>query len=118
MSVERRAYNRFLLHSQVEITGVDESGLQFAERARVENVSDLGCRFSIRGAVHQGSVLGVMPLGPEGENLLDEFPRLFIIIWAKRKGNRLTVGARSLREGELSDGGVHTMCSASNISEK
>jgi hypothetical protein len=33
MTVERRAYKRFLLHTQVEITGVDESGLQFAERA-------------------------------------------------------------------------------------
>jgi hypothetical protein len=118
MTVERRAYKRFLLHTQVEITGVDESGLQFAERARVENVSDLGCRFSIRGAVHQGSVLGVMPLGSKGEKLLDEFPRLFVIMWAKRKGDRLTVGARSLREDELSDGGVHTMCFASNSSEK
>jgi len=118
MTVERRAYKRFLLHSPVEITGVDESGLQFAERARVEDVSDLGCRFSIRGAVHQGSVLGVMPMGPEGENLLDEFPRLFVIIWAKRKGDRLTVGARSLREDELSDGGVRTMCSVLNFSEE
>jgi hypothetical protein len=118
MTIERRAYKRFLLHSPVEITGVDESGLQFAERARVEDVSDLGCRFSIRGAVHQGSVLGVTPLGPEAENLLDEFPRLFVIIWAKRKGDRLTVGVRSLREDELSDGGVHTVCSASNSSEK
>ena len=54
---ERRAQSRFFLHSQVEITGVDESGLQFAERARVEDVSDLGCRFSIRGAVHEGSIL-------------------------------------------------------------
>ena len=118
MTVERRAYKRFLLHSQVEITGVDKLGLQFAERARVEDVSDFGCRFSIRGAVHQGSVLGVMPLGPEGENLLDEFPRLFVIIWAKRKGDRLTVGARSLREDELSDASIQAICSVSNFSEK
>jgi hypothetical protein len=102
----------------VEITGVDELGLQFAERGRLEDVSDLGCRFFIRGAVHQGIILGVMPMGPEGENLLDEFPRLFAITWTKRNGDRLTVGARSLREDEFSDDGVHTMCSASNFSEK
>ena len=118
MTDERRAGKRFLLHSWVEITGVDGSGLQFAERCRLEDVGDSGCRFSLRGAVHPGSVLGVKPLGPEGENLPDEFPRLFVIIWVKRKGNRLTVGARSLREDELSDGGVQTICSVSNSSEK
>jgi len=115
---ERRAYKRLFLHSQVEITGVDESGLQFAERACVEDVSDLGCRFSIRGAVHESSILGVEPLGPGGENLSDEFPRLFVVIWVKRKGNRMGVGARSLGEEELSDSGFHTNCSASKLSAK
>lgn len=115
---ERRAYKRLFLHSQVEITGVDESGLQFAERARVEDVSDLGCRLSIRGAVHEGSILGVEPLGPEGENRSDEFPRLFVVIWVKRKGNRLAVGARSLREEELSDSGFHANFSATKLSAK
>jgi hypothetical protein len=115
---ERRAYRRFFLNSQVEIIGVDKSGLQFAERARVEDVSDLGCRFTIRGAVHEGSILGVEPLGPVGENLSDEFPRLFVVIWAKRKGDRLAVGARSLREDELADAGVHSNYSASKLSAK
>jgi hypothetical protein len=118
MTNERRADKRFLLHSWVEITGVDEWGLQFAERSRLEDVGDSGCRFSMRGAVHQGSVLGVKPLGPEGENLLDEFPRLFVIIWAKRKGDRFAVGARSLREDEISYGGIHKICSASSSSGK
>jgi hypothetical protein len=66
MRDERRVDKRFLLHSWVEITGVDSSGLQFAERSRLEDVGDAGCRFSLRGAVHKGSVLGVEPLGPEG----------------------------------------------------
>lgn len=111
---ERRAYKRLFLHSQVEITGVDQSGLQFAEHAAVEDVSDLGCRFSIRGAVKGGSILGVKPLGPEGENLSDEFPRLFVVIWVKHKGTRWAVGARSLREEELSDAGFSVNSSASN----
>jgi len=118
MTSERRESKRFLLHSWVKITGVDESGLQFAERSRLEDVGDSGCRVSLRGAVHQGSVLGVEPLGLEGEELPDEFPRLFVIIWVKRKGDRLTVGVRSLREDELSDGSNHAVCSASNSSEK
>lgn len=117
MTTERRADKRFLLHSWVEINAIDSSGLQFAERARLEDIGDSGCRFSLRGTVHPGGVLGIKPLGPDGENLLDEFTRLFVIIWVKRKGNRLTVGARSLREDELSDGGVHAVCSASNAPE-
>jgi hypothetical protein len=103
MTSERRAYKRFLLHSPVEITGVDESGLQFAERARVEDVSDVGCRISMRSAVLRGSILGIEPMGPDGEGLPDEFPRLFVIVWAKRTGDHLMVGVRSLRENELSE---------------
>ncbi len=118
MTSERRADKRFLLHSLVEITGVDESGLQFVEQSRLEDVGDSGCRFTLRSAVVEGGILGVKPLGQEGENLQDEFPRLFVIIWVKRIDDHLTVGTRSLREDELSDGGVHTFGSASNFSEK
>jgi hypothetical protein len=118
MNNDRRGHQRFLMHSRVEITGVDGAGLQFAERTQVEDVGDTGCRFTLRGAVHQGSVLGVKPLGPEGENLVDEFPRLFVVIWAKRIGGRLSVGTRSLREDELSDGGSHIFSPASNSSQK
>ena len=118
MTSERRANKRFLLHSWVQITGVDESGLQFAERSRLEDIGDSGCRLSILGAVHQGSVLAIKPLGAEGQDLQDEFSRLFVVIWAKRKGNRLTVGARSLRQHEFSDVGIHGAPSGSDFSEK
>lgn len=118
MTDERRANKRFLLHSWVQITGVDESGLQFTERSRLEDVGDSGCRFSLLGAVHQGSVLGIEPLGAEGEDLQDEFPRPFVVIWAKRKGNRLTVGAKSLREHESSDGGIHAAPDGSDNSKR
>jgi hypothetical protein len=103
MTTERRAYQRFLLHSPIEITGVAARGLQFVERAYVEDVSDLGCRFTLRSPVEQGGILGIEPLGPEGEKLEDDFPRLFVIIWVKPKGDRIVVGARCLLEGELTD---------------
>jgi hypothetical protein len=118
MNCERRASHRFLMHAKVEITGVDESGLQFAECSQVEDVGEAGCRLSVRGAVHEGSVLGLRPLGPEGENLVDEFPRLFVVIWVKRTNDRLQVGARSLREDELSDGGAQILHSPSHSSQK
>jgi hypothetical protein len=115
---ERRAAQRFLLHSPVAITGVDDSGLQFDERSRLEDVGDLGCRFSIRNAVRPGGILGVEPLGPEGEKFLDEFSRLFVIIWIKRDADRLMLGARCLGEHELSDGCFHTNRSHSKVSAK
>ena len=118
MTDERRADKRFLLHSQVEITGVDDSGLQFAERSRLEDVGDLGCRFSMRNAVHQGGILGVEPLGRDGENIQDEYSRLFVIIWTERKGDCLTVGARCLLEDELSDVSFQTNRSNSKVSAK
>jgi hypothetical protein len=80
VSEERRAGKRFLLHSLVEISGVDAAGLQFVENSRLEDVGDAGCRFSLRHVVLQGCVLGVEPLGPEGENFADEFPRMFLVV--------------------------------------
>jgi hypothetical protein len=115
MSDDRRAGTRSLLHSRVEISGVDESGLQYVERTHVEDIGDTGCRLAMRGAVHQGSVVGIKPLGAEGESLVDEFPRMFLVNWAKRKGDRLMVGARNLREEELS-GGLHAIDLTSNFS--
>jgi hypothetical protein len=108
MTEDRRADKRFLLHSPVEITGVDESGIQFVEQSRLEDAGDLGCRFSLRNAVRQGSILGVEPLGPEGEDLEDEYSRLFVIIWMEPNGDRLTIGARCLLEDELTESGYHT----------
>jgi hypothetical protein len=118
MMGERRADNRVFLHSSVEITGVDDAGRQFAERSRLEDVGNLGCRFSMQNAVHQGGILGVEPLGPDGENCRDEYPRLFVIIWVKRMSDGLMVGARSLREDELNDAGFPTMRRSSNFRDK
>jgi hypothetical protein len=118
MKEERRLGKRFLLHSWVQITGIDESGSQFSERTRLEDVGDSGCRFTLQRVVRGGGFLGIIPLGQEGQTLRNEFSRLFVIIWVKHKGDRLTVGARSLREDELSDGGLQAGSSTAKISAK
>jgi hypothetical protein len=115
MTSERRADKRFLPHSPVKITGVEDLGLQLAERSRLEDVGALGCHFSTRITVHQGGIHGEEPLGPAGENFQDEHSRLFVTIC---RGDRLTVGARSLREDELSDGCFHANCSNSKVLAK
>jgi hypothetical protein len=118
MKEERRLGKRFLLHSWVQIIGIDKSGSQFSERTRLEDVGDSGCRFTLQRVVRKGGFLGIIPLGEEGQNVQNEFPRLFVIIWVKNKGDRLTVGVRSLVKDELSDGGLQAGCSPSKISAK
>jgi len=100
---ERRSDARLVLHAQVDISGIADSGQQFGERARLEDVSALGCRFTIENEVQTRSVLGVEPLGESGEKISDEFPHLFVVLWVKPNDNRLTVGVRSLTEKELTD---------------
>jgi hypothetical protein len=118
MTNDRRTDKRFFLHSKVEITGVDDLGCQFAERSHLEDVGDLGCRFSMRNVVHQGSILGVEPLGPEGENFPAEYTRLFVVIWVKCRGDRLMVGTRCLLENELSYAGCNPNSSPLKVSVK
>jgi hypothetical protein len=118
MTDEHRADKRFLLHVPVEITGVDNAGRNFAESARIENVSELGCCFSIQNAVRAGGVLGIEPLGPDGEHLPDEHPRPFAIIWLNRKGDRWTIGVKSIREDGLDNSGFPPNSSASETTAK
>jgi hypothetical protein len=107
MSDDRRTEKRVVVQTKVQVTGIDDSGLQFTERARLVDVDSLGCRFLVQNAIQQGGVVGIEPLGPVGEKLSDEFPRLFTIVWVKRKGDLLEVGARCLLEKDLSDGSFY-----------
>ena len=72
----------------------------------------------MQNEVHQGGILSVEPLGPDGENFQDEYLRLFVVIWVKGKGNGLTVGARCLLEDELSDVSFPANCFTSKVSAK
>jgi hypothetical protein len=102
-TIERRTDARLILHAQVEITGIADTGQQFVERSRLEDISAMGCRFSIQSAVQTRVVMGVEPLGQAGEKLPGEFPHLFVVLWIKQNEDRLTVGARSLTGKELTD---------------
>jgi hypothetical protein len=47
-------------------------------------------------------VIAVEPLGQHGENLADEFPRLFVVVRTNSRDDLLEIGVRSLLENELS----------------
>lgn len=103
MTDDRRADPRLLMHTQVEVAGVDRGGFQFAERTTLADVGDSGCRFSLHNTVPQGAILGVQPLGQEGQKFPEEYSRLFAVIWVKRRGDRWMVGTRCLLPEELSN---------------
>ena len=95
----RRAERRILVHVPIEVTKVDGEGHPFMERTFIEDVSDFGCRFSIRGPVLQGDKVTVKLLGPDGNSVRGEEPRLYEIMWVAQNDRTFTVGAR-LRQGE------------------
>ena len=101
MKQERRLDQRIVARWPVEISGIDETGRQFSERTQSVDVSREGCRLLTQNSVQPGTVIGVEPLGPNGENLAEEFPRLFIVVRTKFRDDLLEIGVRSLLEGEL-----------------
>jgi hypothetical protein len=99
----RRAERRILVHVPVEVIKVDGEGHSFLERTFIEDVSDFGCRFSIRGQVQQGDKITVKLLGPDGNSLQGEEPRRFEIMWVARNERTFTVGARLLQGEKLAN---------------
>jgi PilZ domain len=93
----RKEERRILMHVPVEVTKKDGEGHEITERTYIEDVSDFGCRFTARGLVQQGEIIALKIIGPQGNNLPDEEPRLYEIMWVARKERGTTVGARLLQ---------------------
>jgi hypothetical protein len=100
--VERRTEKRILVHVPVEVNGVNSAGQSLSEKTFIEDVSDLGCRFSLRGLLHQGDTVTVRILGPTGESLPGEESRYYEIIWVAPKKQGVTVGAKLVQGEKLS----------------
>lgn len=99
----RRTEKRILVNVPVEITEVNAEGHAVTERTFIEDVSDLGCRFSTRGAIRQGDTIAVRILGPNGKGLPDDEPRYYEIMWVAPKKQGATVGARVLQGEKLAN---------------
>jgi hypothetical protein len=110
MTTERRLDQRIFARWPVEISAVDEAGRQFVERAYSLDVSSLGCRFLIHNSVQAGGVIAVEALGPNGEDLADEFPRLFVVVRMQMRGELREIGVRSLLEDDLSGAAPDVEC--------
>jgi PilZ domain len=96
-SSERRADARLIVNVPVEITEINDIGGLITERTIVQNISDFGCRFSMRGAVQKGDTIAVRLLAQDGKTQLDEPAKLFEVMWTSQSGSGVMVGARFLR---------------------
>ncbi len=101
--IEKRAERRVLVHMPVEVTEIDGAGSNIKERTFIEDVSDFGCRFSTRREVRQGDTIALKILGPHGNNLLDEQPHFYEIMWVAPKEHGFTVGARIVQGDKLAN---------------
>jgi hypothetical protein len=101
--MEHRSERRILVNVAVEVTEFNSEGHPFTERTFIEDVSDMGCRFSTRGSVHQGDTVAVKILGPNGASLPDEKPRYYEIMWVAPQKQRSTVGARLIQGEKLAN---------------
>jgi hypothetical protein len=91
---ERRRDPRFFVNAPVEITNLDCGVDGAAEQAIIENIGDLGCRFSMRGPVREGDAVAIQLLAQDGVSHLDEAVKFFRVIWVARGPEISMVGAQ------------------------
>jgi hypothetical protein len=93
---ERRLDARIMVNIPVEIVTMYHKGDEIRERTHIEDFSDQGCRFTVKGAMCKGDTVAIHLLAHDGAALLDEPPRLVEIIWIARGESAVVVGARLL----------------------
>jgi hypothetical protein len=91
---QRRAEVRMQVDVAVEITTMYHRGGTITERTYLEDLSDNGCRFTMRGAIRKGDTVSVHLLAADGETLSEEPPKLFEVMWIARADSVVVVGAR------------------------
>ena len=113
----RREEKRVVANVSVEIT-IDGEGGPFTERTFIEDVSDLGCRFTTRAPTHQGDTVSLRVVGPGGKGLFDEAPHLYKIMWVAQNGHSSTLGARLIKGEKSLDVGSPPGASEQNHDSK
>ncbi len=93
---ERRSDARIVVNIPVEITTIYHIGEAITERTIIEDVSDYGCRFTMRGAIRKGDTVSVKLLAEDGVSLMNEPAKLFEVMWIARGPEFVVVGARIL----------------------
>ncbi len=103
VELDRRIETRLRVNIPVEVTWTDAEGQQLKELTFVEDVSDLGCRFSVLHALKQSETVSIQIMSRNGRLPSSEKPKLFKVMWVSKKPKGVTVGARLTEERESSN---------------
>ena len=98
---KQRREDRLPVNTSVEITGIDPAGQPFTEKTTVEDVTEIGCRFSTRTQLQCGDIVAIKALEPGERALADTQSQLFEVVWAAHHRTGCTVGARKLQGEKL-----------------
>jgi len=90
----RKTEQRVLVNVPVEVIFETGEGNRVTERTFIEDVSDLGCRFTTRAPAHQGDTVSLRFVGPTDRRMPNEEARHYKIMWVAPHGRGSTVGAR------------------------
>jgi hypothetical protein len=101
ITVDRRSGKRLWLNYSIEVTGIDRSGRLFTEQTKTQDVSELGCRFSLLTAVEPGNIVAIKLLPSGKATVPEEKSLLFEVIWTVARTSGWTVGTRKLQNDKI-----------------
>ena len=98
---DRRRTKRIPISFQIEVSGRDQTGALFCERAMTSDVNHNGCKFDLLREPRQGDLvsISVIPKDPSFANT--EPPAIFQVVWAEPTELGWTIGATTLQKKNI-----------------
>lgn len=94
---DRRKGKRLPLTFPIAVSGFVKNGRMFGEATKTTDVSELGCRFTLKTPVASGDIVAIKLLSRRDGATPATAPLLFRIVWVHRDGNLWNVGAFKLQ---------------------
>ena len=98
---DRRLDTRLFVNAPAEITNLCEPENNPKELVIIENVSDVGCRFSMHGPVRERDTIAIQLLDWDGKRMREVPIKFFEVKWVTRGIEISVVGARSIGGDKL-----------------
>jgi hypothetical protein len=95
-SVDRRRSRREKRAQEVQVRGFDATGRYFSERTTTKDISEGGCRVTLRTAVTIGTIVRVTILAPAGGSGNGAAAQ-FEVVWTRQQGSACEIGARLVK---------------------
>jgi hypothetical protein len=92
---------RYSLQVSIEVCGFNLRGRFFTERSATSNVSDGGCKFSLRTQIAPDAIVALRVVSGNERAGQDTSPVLFQVVRVERDSNQWVVGAIKLRSDAL-----------------